>query len=98
MREKIIKIFVDWCEKYKIEDYRINSGHANGYYGEEDVLFYIYESEVPLKICFEKKSVEFVFGEDRELYDGTRIIDDSMIIEFADLCTELRKVLGSYSF
>ena len=26
MREKITKIFIDWCKKYKIEDYIINSG------------------------------------------------------------------------
>lgn len=37
MREKIIKIFIDWCEKYKIEDYRINSGC--NVCGEEDILF-----------------------------------------------------------
>lgn len=95
MREKIIKIFVDWCEKYKIEDYRINTG--SNVCGEEDILFYIYESEIPLRICFESKSIEFIFKEDYDLYD-TRIIDDSIIIEFADLCGEIRNVLDSYSF
>ena len=95
MREKIIKIFIYWCEKYKIEDYRINTG--SNVCGEEDILFYIYESEIPLRICFESKSIEFIFKEDYDLYN-TRIIDDSIIIEFADLCNEIRKVLGSYSF
>lgn len=95
MREKIIKIFIDWCEKYKIEDYRINTG--SNVCGEEDILFYIYESEIPLRICFESKSIEFIFKEDYDLYD-TRIIDDSIIIEFADLCSEIRKVLDSYNF
>ena len=95
MREKIIKIFIDWCEKYKIQDYRINSGC--NVYGEEDILFYISESEIPLRICFESKSIEFIFKEDYDLCN-TRIIDDSIIIEFADLCSEIRKVLDSYSF
>lgn len=95
MREKIIKIFIDWCEKYKIEDYRINTG--SNVCGEEDILFYIHESEFPLRVCFESKSIEFIFREDYDIYD-TRILDDSMIIEFADLCSEIRKVLGSYSF
>lgn len=95
MREKIIKIFIDWCEKYKVEDYRINTG--SNVYGEEDILFYIYESEIPLRICFESKSIEFVFEEDYDLCNS-RIIDDSIIIEFADLCGEIRKVLDSYSF
>lgn len=95
MRGKIIKIFVDWCEKYKIENYRINSG--SNVYGEEDILFYIHESEVPLKICFENKSIELIFGGDYDSYD-TRIIDDSMIIEFADLCSKLREFLNGYNF
>lgn len=95
MREKIIKIFIDWCEKYKIEDYIINSGC--NVCGEEDILFYIYESEIPLRICFKSKSIEFIFKEDYDLCD-TRTIDDSIIIEFADLCGEIRKVLDSYSF
>ena len=64
---------------------------------ELDILFYIYESEIPLRICFESKSIEFIFKEDYDLYN-TRIIDDSIIIEFADLCNEIRKVLDSYSF
>ena len=38
-----------------------------------------------------------IFKEDYDLYN-TRRIDDSIIIEFADLCNEIRKVLGSYSF
>ena len=95
MREKIIKIFIDWCEKYKVEDYRINTG--SNVCGEEDILFYIYESEIPLRICFEKKSIEFIFKEDYDPCD-TRILDDSIIFEFADLCNEIRKVLSSYSF
>ena len=95
MREKIIKIFIDWCEKYKVEDYRINTG--SNVCGEEDILFYIYESEIPLRICFGSKSIEFVFEEDYDICT-TRIIDDSIIIEFADLCGEIRKVLDSYSF
>ena len=94
MREKIIKVFLEWCEKYKIEDYRINSGC--NVYGEEDVLFYIYESEIPLRICFESKSIEFIFKEDYDIC-STRIIDDSIIIELADLCGEIRNVLDSYS-
>ena len=92
MREKIIKIFIDWCKKYKIEDYIINSG--SNVYGKEDIIFYIYESEIPLRICFETKSIEFIFKEDHDLC-STRIIDDSIIIEFADLCSEIRKILGS---
>lgn len=95
MREKIIKIFIDWCEKYKIEDYSINTG--SNVCGEEDILFYISESKIPLRICFESKSIEFIFKEDYELCT-TRIIDDSIIIEFVDLCSEIRKVLDSYSF
>lgn len=95
MRKKIIEIFIDWCEKYKIEDYRIYSGC--NVYEEEDILFYIYESEIPLRICFESKSIEFIFKEDYDPCD-TRILDDSIIIEFADLCGEIRKVLDSYSF
>lgn len=93
MRKKIIEIFIDWCEKYKIEDYSINT-RSNG---EEDILFYIYESEIPLRICFESKSIEFIFKENYDICT-TRIIDDSIIIEFADLCSEIRKVLDSYSF
>ena len=92
MREKIVKIFIDWCKKHKIEDYIINSG--SNVYGKEDILFYIYESEIPLRICFESKSIEFIFREDYDLC-STRIIDDSIIIELADLCGEIRKVLGS---
>lgn len=95
MRKKIIEIFIDWCEKYKIEDYSINTG--SNVSGEEDILFYIYESEIPLRICFESKSIEFIFKEDYDICT-TRIIDDSIIIEFADLCSEIRKVLDSYSF
>lgn len=92
MREKITKIFIDWCKKYKIEDYIINSG--SNVYGKEDILFYIYESGIPLRICFESKSIEFIFREDYDLC-STRIIDDSIIIELADLCSEIRKILGS---
>lgn len=95
MKGKIIKIFVDWCEKYKIENYRINSG--SNVYGEEDILFYIHESEVPLKICFENKSIELIFRGEDDSYD-IRTIDDSMIIEFADLCVKLREFLNNYNF
>ena len=94
MRTKIINAFLKWCEKYAVEDFRINSFSENG---EFDINFYIYEAEIPLRVNIEARIIEFVFGGEDDPC-SERTLDDSIISEFADLCNELRKILGSYKF
>lgn len=95
MKRKIINAFLNWCEMYEIEDFRINSFSKEN--GEFDINFYIYETEIPLRVNIETRTIEFVFGGIDDPYSG-RTLDDSIISEFAVLCNELRKILGSYNF
>lgn len=95
MKRKIIDAFLNWCETYEVEDFRINSFSKEN--GGSDIDFYIYEAEIPLRVNIETRTIEFIFGGEDDPCSG-RTLDDGIIFEFADLCNELRKILGSYNF
>ena len=87
MKTKIIKAFLEWLEEYKIEDYRIQSCSCDE---DSKIYFYIYKSEVTLKVDILNKNIYFSFDES--------FLEDEIILELANLCSRIRNVLGQYNF